>query len=157
MGDILSQLAHLFLQTIPTVIFLFLLYVILDRFFFRPLTAVLKEREEETTGAMARSREQTAEAEEKAGQYKAAFQAARQEVYRQREADRRDILEDREATLKWADQQSEALLSEARAGIAAEVAHSKQELQSACQSLGQEIAETILGGAARGGERGSQP
>ena len=63
--------------------------LILDRFFFRPLTAVLKKREEETTGAMARAREQTAAAEEKARQYEAAFQAARQEVYRQREADRR--------------------------------------------------------------------
>ena len=102
MGEILSQLAQLFIQTIPTVIFVFVLYVILSRFFFGPLTAVLKKREEETTGAMARAREQAAAAEEKARQYEAAFQAARQEIYRQREADRRAILEDREATLKRA-------------------------------------------------------
>jgi len=111
MGETLSQLAQLFIQAIPTVIFVFVLYVILSRFFFGPLTAVLKKREEETTGAMARAREQTAAAEEKARQYEAAFQAARQETYRLREAAGRSILEDREATLKGAHQQSGALLS----------------------------------------------
>jgi F0F1-type ATP synthase membrane subunit b/b' len=157
MGDIFSQLAHLFIQAIPTVIIVYIVFVILDRLFFRPLTAVLKKREEETTGAMARGREQTAAAEEKGRQYEAAFQAARQEIYRQREADRRAILEHREATLKRAREQSEALVGEAQAGLAAEVAQSKKELQGACQSLGQEIGETILGVAARGGAGGFRP
>jgi F-type H+-transporting ATPase subunit b len=157
MGGVLSQLAQLFIQTIPTVIFVFILYLILSRFFFRPLTAVLKKREEETQGAMARAREGAATAEEKARQYEASFQAARQETYRDREAARRSILEDREATLKRAQQQSEALLSEAQASLAAEVARSKQELQSLCQSLGQQIAETILGSAAKEGAGRIQP
>jgi len=73
MGQTLSQLAQLFIQTIPTVIFVFVLYVILRRFFFGPLTAVLKKREEETQGAVARAHEQAAAAEEKARQYEAAF------------------------------------------------------------------------------------
>jgi F-type H+-transporting ATPase subunit b len=157
MGETLSQLARLFIQTIPTVIFVFVLYVILSRFFFGPLTAVLKKREEETKGAMARAHEQAVAAEEKARQYEAAFQAARQDTYRHREAAGRSILEDREATLKRAHQQSEALLGEARASLAAEVVQRKKELESACQSLGQEIAETILGGAARDGAGRIQP
>ena len=60
MGGVLSQLAQLFVQTIPTVVLVFVLYVILSRFLFRPLTAVLKKREEGTQGAMARAREQAA-------------------------------------------------------------------------------------------------
>ncbi len=60
MGDTFRQLGHLFLQTVPTVVFVFLLFVILDRIFFRPLTAVLKRREESTLGALARAREQAA-------------------------------------------------------------------------------------------------
>jgi len=151
---ILSQLAQLFMSTLPTVIFVFVLFAILNRFFYKPLTTVLKKREEETTGAMARAREHGAAAGEKARLYEAAFQAARQEVYRQRESVRRSILEDRQATLKWAQQQSEALVNEAQTSLAAEIAQSKTELQSACQALGQEIAETILGGAARGGGEG---
>ena len=157
MGETLSQLAQLFIQAIPTVIFVFVLYVILSRFFFGPLTAVLKKREEETQGAMARAHEQAAAAEEKARQYDAAFQAARQETYRLREAAGRSILEDREATLKGARQQSEALLSKAQASLATEVILRKKELESASQSLGQEIAETILGGAASDGAGRIQP
>ena len=151
---ILSQLAELFISTLPTVIFVFVLFILLNRFFYRPLAAVMKNRDERTMGAIARARQQAAEAAEKARQYEATFQAARQEVYRQRESVRRSILEDRQATLKWAQQQSEALVNEAQTSLAAEIAQSKTELQSACQALGQEIAETILGGAARGGGEG---
>jgi F-type H+-transporting ATPase subunit b len=157
MEGVLSQLAQLFIQTIPTVIFVFVLYVILSRFFFKPLTAVLKKREEETQGAMACAHAQAAAAEEKTRQYEAAFQAARQETYRQREAAGRSTREDREATLKRAHRQSEALLSEAQASLAAEVARSKQDLQNLCQSLGQEIAETVLGSAGRKGAGRIQP
>jgi F-type H+-transporting ATPase subunit b len=154
---VLSQLAQLFISTLPTVILVFVLFFILNRFFYKPLAAVLEKREEETTGAMARAREQAAAAEEKARQHEAAFQAARQEVYRQREAARRSLLADREATLKWAQQQSEVLLNQAQATLAAEVAQRKEELQSTCQSLGQEIAQAILGVAGSGDRGGVQP
>jgi F-type H+-transporting ATPase subunit b len=145
MGGILSTLADLFISTIPTVIFVFVLFIIFTRFLFRPLTAVMKKREEETTGAMARARDQAAGAEEKTRQYEAAFQAARQEVYRQREAARRAMLEDRQAAIDRARQQSETLIKETQAGLAVEVAKSQKELLANCQSLGQEIASTVLG------------
>src|SRR2546427_1640915 len=89
MGDILSQLSHLLVQSLPTVVLVFLHMVVLDRLFFKPLTGVLKQREEATTGALARAREQAAASEAKAREYEAALQAARQEVYRLQEADRR--------------------------------------------------------------------
>ena len=156
MGGVVSQLAQLFSSTLPTVIFVLLLFVILERLLFRPLTAVLKEREDETTGAMARAREQTASAEEKARQYESTFQAARQDVYRQRETARRATLEDRAATLNLARQQSEALLKAAQTSLAANVASSKDELQTACRSLGEAIAETILRGPRQGAGEGAK-
>ncbi len=127
MGVIFDQLGHLFLQAIPTVILVFLLFVILDRIFFHPLTAVLKQREELTVGALARSREQAATAETKTHEYEEAFQAARQEVYRQREAERHTNLEQRDAALRNAREQAEVLIREARAALAAEVAHTQAE------------------------------
>ena len=145
MGGILSILADLFASTVPTVIFVFVLFVIFNQFLYKPLTAVMKKREEETTGAMARARDQAAGAEEKTRQYEAAFQAARQEVYRQREAARRAMLEDRQAAIDRARQQSETLIKETQAGLAVEVAKSQKELLAACQSLGKEIASTVLG------------
>jgi F0F1-type ATP synthase membrane subunit b/b' len=157
MSSILSQLERLFIQTIPTVIFVFLLYLFLDRFFFRPVTAVLKKRDEETTGAVTQAEKQAVAAEEKARQYEATFQAARQDVYRQRENDRRSILEEREATLKQARSRSEVLVREAQASLAAEVTESKAQLQTSCQSLGQEVADRVLGGAVQQGGGGVQP
>ena len=62
MGVIFDQLGHLFLQAIPTVILIFVLFVILDRMFFRPLIGVMKQREELTVGALARAREQASAA-----------------------------------------------------------------------------------------------
>ena len=66
MGDTFHQLGQLFLQATPTMLLVFLLFVILERIFFRPVTAVMKKREELTVGALARARAQAAAAESKA-------------------------------------------------------------------------------------------
>jgi F-type H+-transporting ATPase subunit b len=154
MGAIFSQLGHLFLQSIPTVILVFLLFVILDRIFFRPVMAVLKQREESTVGALARAREQTAAAETKMREYEEAFQAARQEVYRQREADRRTNLEQRDAALRKGREQAEVLIRDAQGALAAEVARAKTELDAACHPLAEEISQSLVGPDALSGEGG---
>jgi F0F1-type ATP synthase membrane subunit b/b' len=152
MGAVFSQLGHLFLQTIPTVILVFLLFVILDRIFFRPLTAVLKQREDLTVGALARAREQATIAETKARQYEEVFQAARQEVYRQREADRRAHLAQRDAALLMGHEQAEGLIRDARVALAEEVARVKAELDAACQPLAEEISQSLVGPDSLSGE-----
>jgi len=144
MGVIFSQLGHLFLQAIPTVILVFLLFVILDRLFFRPLIAVMRQREELTVGALARAREQAAEAEAKTREYQEALQTARQEVYRQREVERHTNLEQRDATLRTARAQAEALVRDAQAALAAEVAHTRQELDATCHSLAEAISQRLV-------------
>ena len=144
MGDILNQLGQLFLQSIPTVVFVFFLLVILDWLFFRPLTQILRKREDVTVGALARAREQSATAENKAREYDAAFQAARQEVYRQREAERKAALRERETTLQEAREKSEIWRQGAQATLRKDVEAVKQDLQAACRSLAQEITEVVL-------------
>ena len=145
MGDILHQLGRLFLQSIPTVVFVFFLLVILDWLFFRPLSRLLKEREDATVGALARAREKSATAEHKALEYDSAFQAARQEVYRQREVDRKAALQERETTLQKMREQSEVWRQSAQTTLRKDVEAVKQELQTACRSLAQEITEVMLG------------
>ena len=154
MGAIFGQLGHLFLQTIPTVILVFLLFVILDRIFFRPVMAVLKQREDLTVGALARAREQATATEDKARQYEEAFQAVRQEVYRQREADRRANLEQRDAALRKGREQAEVIIRDAQAALAAEVARVKAELDATCQTLADEISRSLVGPESLSGEGG---
>jgi F0F1-type ATP synthase membrane subunit b/b' len=151
MGDILSQLGHLFVQSVPTVIFVFLLLVVLDRLFFRRVIEVLREREARTVGAMERARDQVATAEVRSREFEAAFQAVRQEIYRRREAERREELREREETLKTARREVESRMAETQARLAAEVESVKRELRTACQSLALEITETLLGNGSSGG------
>jgi|SRR5579862_2378068 len=155
MGETFHELGQLFLQTIPTVVLVYLLFVILDRILFRPITAVMKKREELTVGALARAREEAAAVGTKTSEYEAAFQAARQEVYRQREADRQSSLRDRDAALRKAREQAEAVIQQAQADLAKELEHAKAELDSACQPLAEEISQSLVGpgSLSGGGER----
>jgi F-type H+-transporting ATPase subunit b len=145
MGDTFHQLGQLFIQTIPTVVLVFLLFIVLDRILFRPLTGVMKQREEMTVGALARAREQMATAETKTKEYEAAFQTARQEIYRQREIDRHTNLEQRDAALRKTREEAEVLIREAQAALTTEVARAKGELDAACQPLAEEISESLVG------------
>jgi F-type H+-transporting ATPase subunit b len=145
MGALFSQLGHLFLAAVPTVILVFLLFFILERILFVPITNVLKQREGMSAGALARAREQTELAETKARQYDEAFQAARQEVYKQREIDRKANVEQREAALRLAREQAEALITAARASLQADVVRAKADLDAACQPLAEEISQSLLG------------
>ncbi len=158
MAEILRSLGQLFVQTIPTVIFVFLLLVILERWFFRPLMAILKQRQDATVGALERAREQAAETEAKAREYKARFQAARQEVYRLREADRRAALVERESALARTREEAELRLARAQADLANQVKTAKQELEQASQGLARMIADAVLGnGFEPGGQKGARP
>jgi F0F1-type ATP synthase membrane subunit b/b' len=154
MGVIFHQLGQLFLSAVPTVIFVFLLFVVLDRIFFRPLLAVMKKRDEATVGTLAQAREQATAADAKARQYEETFQAARQEVYRQREVARHTNLEQRDAALKSAREQSEILIRDGQADLDGEVVRAKAELEATCHSLAEEISESLVGADAGSGGQG---
>jgi len=145
MGHIFSQLGHLFLQALPTAVLVFILMFILDRLLFRRLIEVLNERAARTTGALARAGEQADLAETRAREYEAAFQAVRQEIYRQREAERKRTLVEREAALEMARKVAESHLAKARADLAAEVERAKAELNVTCQTLANQIADSLVG------------
>ncbi|HTS71967.1 MAG TPA: ATP synthase F0 subunit B [Terriglobia bacterium] len=157
MSVIFNQLGQLFLHAIPTIILVFLLFVILDRTLFRPLLAVMKQRDDASVGALARAREQARSAETKTRQYEEAFQAARQEVYRLREEDRQKNLAERDAALRKARQQAEGVIRDARVDLAAQVAQAQTELDAACRPLAEEITQSLVGaGSIPGGQERSR-
>jgi F-type H+-transporting ATPase subunit b len=146
MGEILSELGRLFVQTVPTVIFVFVLLILLERLFFKPLVDILQKRHEATTGALERARKDSETAAAKLREYEAAILSVRQELYKQREADRRVALAERDETLKKARGQAEARLKEAEAAIKKDLEAAKVELMGTAQSLSAQIAEKIMGG-----------
>jgi F-type H+-transporting ATPase subunit b len=144
MGQILSQLGHLFAQTIPTIIVVFFLLLVLDRIFFRPLSKTLEARARATSGALAEAREHAAAAEQKLLQYEQALQAVRQEIYRQREKSRREVMDEREGAVQKARGRAESMVKEAQDALAGELATAKADARVTVELLAKEIAELIL-------------
>src|SRR3977135_316514 len=102
MQAIVHQLGELFLQAVPTVLILLVFYLILRALFFKPLLAVMAEREARTAGARKGAEAAQAAATEKVKQYQEALKQARAKVYAEQEAARKKLLDDRATLLKEA-------------------------------------------------------
>jgi len=97
MQEIVHQLGELFLQAVPTVLIILLFYIILRAVFFKPLLAVMAERDSRTVGAQKAAQAAEAAAAEKIKQYQQALKQARGQVYTEQEAARKKLLEARAA------------------------------------------------------------
>ena len=143
--DISSQLAELFLQTVPTVLIILLLYFILRGLFFQPLLKVMAEREARTKGAEKAAAEAKAAAEEKIAQYQAALKKARGQVYSEQEAARKKLLDERAEQLKEARGKAAAEVTAAKTRLAGELATARHEVEATVSQLSAEIVRRILG------------
>src|SRR5207302_955325 len=94
------QLGELFLGAVPTVLILIVLYFILKSLFFKPLLAVMAEREKRTAGAQRAAETAQAAAAEKVKQYQEALKQARAKVYAEQEAARKKLLDERAALVR---------------------------------------------------------
>ena len=150
MEQIFEQVGQAFVQAVPTIIFVTILLFVLKRLIFQPVGDVLKNRDEQTKGALVRARERAALAGTKAEQYEAAWQKARQEIYGVREADRRAALAARDEVIRQARERAEDLVNDARTSLAAQGEAARRELVPAGQSLAEEIASAILAGPGGG-------
>jgi F-type H+-transporting ATPase subunit b len=145
MNQTLWSLEQLYIHSAPTVIFVIVLFIILDRLLFRPIADVMKKREDATAGALERARKQGSDAEAKSRNYQSAIQDARVEIYSARQEGRQKALAERESSLKAARERSDELVQEARASIAVEAATAREELTTSSESLARELMERILG------------
>src|SRR5256885_5972146 len=100
MQAIVHQLGELFLQAVPTVLIILLFYFILRAVFFKPLLAVMAERDSRTVGAEKASEAAQVAAAQKVKQYQEALRQARGQVYAEQEAAPQKLLEERAAQIK---------------------------------------------------------
>lgn len=157
MGQITTQLGHLFAQAIPTAVFVLLLLAFLDRLFFKPLSQTLDARAKATDGALAEARLRSAEAEEKMRGYERAIQAARQEIYHHREEARNKALSEREVRMQGARAHAQSLVKDAKAELEKETAVAKVTLRTAVDSLASEVTNSFFAPRLPGeGQRGIQ-
>ncbi len=144
MQAIVHQLGELFLQAAPTVLIILLFYFILRAIFFKPLLAVMAERDARTVGAQKASEAAQAAAGEKVKQYQEAIRQARGQIYAEQEAARKRLLDERAAHIKEARMKASGEVTTAKARVAAELAAARRDVEATVAQLSAEIASRIL-------------
>src|SRR6266404_5962586 len=111
MDETLHQLGGILLRAIPTFLIVVLLHFYLKFIFFKPLQQVLRQRYEATEGARKLAEASLLKASEKAAQYEAALRTARADTYKELEQLRRQLQEDRTASVQEARMRAEAAVA----------------------------------------------
>lgn len=127
------------------VFFVLLLTLILDRLFFRPLLAIIKQREDAVGSAKALADQAAAEARRATEEFDRQTAIARTEVYRQMDEVRRAALDDRAALVDATRKEAEAALTQARADLARDVTDARARLDKDAEALAADAASRILG------------
>jgi F-type H+-transporting ATPase subunit b len=151
MQTIVQQLGELFLQAVPTVLIILLFYFILRAIFFKPLLAVMAERDARTAGAQKAAEVAQVAAADKAKQYQDALRQARGQVYAEQEVARKKLLDERAAQIKEARTRASGEVTAAKARIAAELAAARRDVETSVAQLSAEIARRILQAPPSGG------
>ena len=144
MQGIGHQLGELFLQAVPTVLIILLFYFILRAIFFKPLLAVMAERDSRTIGAQKAAEAAQAAAAEKVKQYQEALRQARAQVYAEQDAARKKLLDERAAQLKEARTKASGEVNAGKDRVAGELAGARREIEATVGQLSGEIARRVL-------------
>jgi len=148
MDDTLKAVGQLLIQSLPTFFIVLFLYFYLKQVFFGPLDRVLSQRREATEGARAQAAAALERAAAKAALYEEQLRAARNEIYKEQEEQRKLWRDQQSAQVAEARKSAESTVGGAKAEIAAEADAAKRSLASGTQSLADKITSAILQGRA---------
>ena len=149
MDEILGQLGGLLLGSVPTVIFIVLLYGIYTAVVHKPLVKVLAERRSLTEGAVEKARADIAQAEARTAEYEQRLREARMLVFKSQEARRQQALQARAAALAEGRRRAQAQVEQARAAIEKDKAAAQASLRAESGKLAAEIIRTVLQSASQ--------
>ncbi|HEX3351814.1 MAG: ATP synthase F0 subunit B [Terriglobales bacterium] len=144
MDEILGQLGGLLLGSVPTIIFIVLLYGIYTAVVHKPLVKVLAERRSLTEGAVEKARADIAQAEARTAEYEQRLREARMMVFKSQEARRQQALQARGAAVAEARRRAQAQVEQARAAIEKDKEAAQASLQAESGRLAAEIIRTVL-------------
>jgi F-type H+-transporting ATPase subunit b len=144
MDLILKQLGELLLGSIPTMIFLLLLFGVYTFLVHRPLAVVLAERRSKTEGAVEKARADLNASEARAAEYEQRLREARLLVYKAQETRRAQAQQNRANVTAAARESAQKLVEEARAGIEKDKVTAQTALQAESANLATEIIRTVL-------------
>ena len=144
MDQTLHQLSRLLRESVPTIIFLVLLYWIYLILLHKPLMKVLDQRRGRTEGAMEKARADIAAAEARTSEYEQRLREARMAVFKAQEARQQQAAQTRAAAAAQARNGAQAQVKQARAAIEKDQAAAQTGLQAESGRLAEEIIRTVL-------------
>ena len=144
MDEILGQLGGLLLGSVPTIIFILLLFGIYTAVVHKPLTKVLAERHSRTEGAIEKARADIAQAEARTAEYEQRLREARMAVFKSQEARRQQALQARAAAVAEARTRAQAQVEQARAAIEQDKVAAQTGLEAESGKLATAIIRTVL-------------
>lgn len=153
MDETLRQVGELLLGSIPTILFVVLLYAAYSVLVHKPLTKVLAERRSKTEGAVEKARADIAAAEARTAEYEQRLREARLAVFKSQEARRQQALQARATAAAEARSKAQAQVAQARTAIEKDKTAAQESLQAESTRLAAEIIRTVLEPAAAGGGR----
>jgi F-type H+-transporting ATPase subunit b len=144
MDEILGQLGGLLLGSVPTIIFIVLLYFIYVAVVHKPLVAVLADRRSRTEGAVEKARADIAKAEARTADYEQRLREARMTLFKSQEARRQLALQARTAAVAEARTKAQAQVEQARKAIEQDKVTAQSGLEAESGRLAAEIIRTVL-------------
>lgn len=155
MEETIRQLGELLLGSVPTIIFMVLLWIAYSALVHRPLVKVLAERRSKTEGAVEKARADIAAAEARTAEYEQRLREARLAIFKSQEARRQQAVQAREAALAEARSKAHSQVEQAHAAIEKDKVAAQERLQLESSRLATEIIRVVLqpGTAPAGGAR----
>jgi len=144
MDEILGQLGGLLLGSVPTVIFMVLLYGLYTVMVHKPLVKVLAERRSRTEGAVEKARADIAAAEARTAEYEQRLREARAALFKHQEARRQKALQARAGVVAQARARAHAQVEKARAEIEKDKLAAQAGLKAESRRLASEIIRIVL-------------
>ncbi len=144
MDETLRQVGELLLGSIPTIIFMLLLWGAYAVLVHRPLTRVLAERRSKTEGAIEKARADVAAAEARTAEYEQRLREARVSIFKAQEARRQAAAQRRADAVAEARKRAQAEIDKARAAIEQDKLAAQERLQAESSKLANEIIRVVL-------------
>jgi F-type H+-transporting ATPase subunit b len=144
MDQTLHQLGRLLRGSVPTIIFLVLLYWIYVFLLHKPLLKILSERRSRTEGAMEKAQADIAAAEARTSEYEQRLREARTAVFKAQERRQQEASQARITAAAQARAKAQAQVQQARSSIEKDTQEAQSGLQAESGRLAEEIIRTVF-------------
>jgi F-type H+-transporting ATPase subunit b len=144
MDETLRQLGQLLLGSIPTILFMLLLWGSYAMLLHKPLTKVLEQRRSQTEGAIEKATADIAAAAARTAEYEQRLREARTALFRSQEERRQRAMESRARAVREARTRAQAQVQQARQAIENDKVAAQESLQLESSRLAGEIIRVVL-------------